>query len=201
MIMFLPISEKNMRRASHVSAILVAVSVPALAQGTCPANLPNEFRIELTRLGEDEVVDQGVKVKRIYGDVGVNRQNFGRFYENLSVMIAKGTYKGALRYQSNHNFIVSSCGVAARTGDFLIEVTGVKDAAGNDRTNILMHPGYLPSHSAGCILFGARRRDPQGNLLPLEPDYPLVKIRREFYGTDNPNQCPNKVITIVVGGP
>jgi hypothetical protein len=168
------------------------------AQGTCPSSLPNEFKIELIRLGTDEIQDGNVKKKRVFGDIGVNNQNFGRFYENPDVMIPEGTYKGSLRYQSDHNFVVSSCGVAARSGDFLIEVNGVKDANGGNRSNILFHPGFLPSHSQGCVLFGARQRDSQGNLLPLAPDYPLVKIRKEFYGTDNPVSCPNKVITIVV---
>jgi hypothetical protein len=176
----------------------VVIATQASAQGSCPVTLPNEFKIELIRRGTDEVDDKGVKVKRIYGDIGINNRNFGRFYENPTVMIPEGTYKGALRYNSEHNFVVSSCGVAARTGDFLIEVTGVKDANGNLRSNILFHPGVLPSHSQGCVLFGARKRDQQGNLLPLEPDYPLVRIRREFYGTDNTVQCPNKVITIIV---
>ena len=168
------------------------------AQGTCPSSSPNEFKIELIRLGMDEIEDKGVKKKRVYGDIGVNNQNFGRFYENPDVMIPEGTYKGSLRYESKHDFVVSSCGVAARTGDFLIEVDDVKDASGAANPNILFHPGFLPSHSKGCILFGARKRDAQGNFLPLEPDYPLVRIRKEFYGTDNPVSCPNKVITIVV---
>lgn len=171
------------------------------AQGTCPSSLPNEFKIELIRLGTEEVLDGDVRKRRVYGDVGVNNQNFGRFYENPDVMIPEGTYKGALRYHSDHNFVVSSCGIAARSGDFLIEVTGVKDANGGDRSNILFHPGILPSHSRGCVLFGARERDARGNLRPLGANYPLVKIRREFYGTDNPVQCPNKVITIVVKKP
>jgi hypothetical protein len=178
----------------------VLLTVTAKPQGNCPITLPNEFKIELKRIGTEEVVDHGVKVKRVYGDIGVNGQNFGRFYENPEVMITKGSYKGALRYHSDHNFVTSSCGIASRTGDFLIEVIGVKGSDGSSRSDILFHPGVLPSHSKGCVLFGARTRDGQGNLLPLPPDYPLVKIRREFYGTDNPIQCPNKVITITVSG-
>jgi hypothetical protein len=179
-------------------ATLLLFAPDAKAQGTCPSSLPNEFKIELIRIGTDEVQDGDVKKKRVYGDIGLNNQNFGRFYENPDVMIPEGTYRGSLRYQSDHNFVVSSCGVAAQSGDFLIEVTGVKDVNGGSRSNILFHPGFLPSHSRGCVLFGARERDPRGNLLPLGLNYPLVKIRREFYGTDNPVQCPNKIITIVV---
>ncbi|MBL8178828.1 MAG: hypothetical protein JNK48_29405 [Bryobacterales bacterium] len=183
-----------------VAVIVVSVLVsPARPQGTCPASLPNEFKLELIRLGTETVTDKGgTSVKRVYGDIAVNNVNFGRFYENPAVMIPTGTYVGALRYQSNHNFVLSSCGAAARRGDFLIEVSGVRDGSGNARSDILFHPGELPSQSRGCILFGARKRDAAGELLPLGPDYPLAKIRREFYGTDDPLQCPNKRITIVV---
>jgi len=184
----------------YALSVFVVLQLPlmAFAQGTCAPGLPNDFRIDLIRTGTDEVTDKDVKVKRVYGDIGLNNQNIGRFYENPAKLIAAGTYKGALRYQSDHNFVLSSCGIASRTGDFLIEVTGVKDASGKARTNILFHPGFLPSHSDGCVLFGARKRDGAGGWLPLEPDNPLVRIRREFYGTDNPNACPNKTITIVV---
>ncbi|NYF52358.1 hypothetical protein HDF12_002757 [Edaphobacter lichenicola] len=178
---------------------LIAVST-AIGQGTCPAKIPNEFKIDLVRLGTDEVIDRGVKVKRVYGDIGINNQNFGRFYENPMVMIPEGSYTGNLRYQSNHNFVLSRCGVATREGDFLIEVNGVKDAGGKTRADILFHPGALPSNSQGCVLFGARKKDPDGGLLPLDSDYPLVKVRQAFYGTDDPKECPNKVITITVKG-
>lgn len=161
------------------------LTTQAIAQGTCPATLPNEFKMELIRVGTDEVIDSGVKVTRVYGDVWRQQSELGRFFD-------EGTYQGTLRYHSNHNFVVSSCGVAAQTRDFLIEVKGVKDANGKSRSKILFHPGFLPSHSEGCVLFGARERDAQGNLLPLGPDYPLVKIRREFYGTNDPAQCPNR---------
>ncbi|HEX7890726.1 MAG TPA: hypothetical protein VF522_15305 [Ramlibacter sp.] len=172
----------------------------AHAQGTCPATHPSEFKIELKRLGVDEVMDNGVKVPRVYGDIGVNGQNFGRFYENPALKIAAGVYRGTLRYESNHNFVQGSCGEIGRQGDFLLEVSGVKAADGAKRTDILFHPGFKPSHSKGCVLFGARQRDAAGNPKPLSPDEPLVKLRRAFYGTDTPNQCPNKVITITVTG-
>jgi hypothetical protein len=162
--------------------------------------LGNVAATSATFAGQDEVIDKGVKVSRVYGDIGVNGQNFGRFYENPNTRIPEGTYLGNLRYQSNYNFVVSKCGTAAREGDFLIEVTGVRDPSGKARTDILFHPGALPSNSKGCILFGARQKDSQGNLLPLGSDYPLVRVRQAFYGTDDPRECPNKVITITVKG-
>jgi hypothetical protein len=181
-----------------LAVITLASGSSVRSQGTCPGNLPKEFKIELMRLGTDQVDDHGTTRARIFGDVGVNNQNFGRFYENPQRKIPAGIYKGVLRYHSDHNFVQSSCGEMAREGDFLVEVADVKMQDGRPRTNILFHPGVFPSNSDGCILFGARKRDLQGNPLPLAPDDPLVKIRREFYGTDNPVSCPNKRITITI---
>lgn len=191
-----------MKIVAAVKAGAIAVtflSFSAFAQ-TCPAGLPEEFKIELIRLGQDEVVDHGLRVKRLYGDIGVNNKNLGRFYENPARKIPAGTYKGLLRYQSEHNFVQSACGAIARDGDFLLEVSNVKQD-GRTRSNILFHPGGLPSNSDGCVLFGARKFDAQGKPLPLDADYPLVKLRREFYGTDNPVSCPNKQIAIIVKDP
>ena len=175
-----------------------ANSYDAQSQGVCPGNLPDEFKIELIRIGTDKVEDKGQVADRIYGDVGVNAQNYGRFYENPTKKIAAGTYRGLLRYQSDHNFVQQSCGQISRKGDFLLEVADVKGSDGKPRTNILFHPGARPSNSAGCVLFGARKFDASGQPLPLDPNDTLVKIRRAFYGTDDPIACPNKFITITI---
>jgi hypothetical protein len=178
--------------------ILEICSVSSYGEApACPAaNLPEEFRIELIRLGKDQVLDKGKKVERTYGDIGVNGQNVGRFYENPERAIPAGVYRGELRYNSDHNFVQSQCGAISRKGDFLLEVAGVTMTDGRARTNILFHPGALPSHSDGCVLFGARRFDANGVPLPLPDDYPLVRVRRAFYGTDDPISCPNKRIVI-----
>ena len=179
----------------------LACACAAAAQGqSCQASHAEEFRVELKRVAIDEVVDNGHKTARIYGDVGVNGQNIGRFYENPQLRIEPGIYKGVLRYQSNHNFVQSSCGEMAREGDYLLEVAEVRGADGAKRSDILLHPGFKPSHSKGCVLLGARKRGTDGKPLPLAADEPLVKMRRAFYGTDNPIACPNKRIVIVVTG-
>jgi hypothetical protein len=190
-----------MRTVLLVVGLLTLNANVAGAQAACPANLPQEFKIELIRIGTDMVNDHGKMVSRIYGDIGVNNANMGRFYENPTRKIAAGTYRGVLRYQSDHNFVQSSCGQISPAGDFLLEVTGVKNANGAPRTNLLFHPGALPSNSEGCVLLGARKFDSVGNPLPLDPQSPLVKIRHEFYGTDNPVACPNKAITITIKDP
>ncbi len=183
---------------SFVLGMFILGSTHTQAQQTCPADHASEFAIELIRIGTDEVSDQGQKVSRIFGDIGLNNQNIGRFYENPETKIASGIYKGVLRYESDHNFVLSKCGEISKIGDFLLEVSNVKAENGSSRSAILFHPGFKPSHSKGCVLMGARKRSGDGSLLPLDQNDPLVKLRKEFYGTDNPISCPNKRITITV---
>lgn len=186
------------RTALSLSFVLFSFQFAMSQSVSCSDSSPQEFRIDLQRLGQDTVEDHGLKVLRIYGDVAVNHANVGRFYENPSRKIPAGIYKGVLRYRSDHAFVQSSCGQMARDGDFLLEVSDVKTESGAARTNILFHPGRLPSNSDGCILFGARQFDIHGNPLPLNPESPLARIRHEFYGTDNPISCPNKRIIISI---
>lgn len=112
-------------------------------------------------------------------------------------MIPAGTYKGSLRYRSGHIFVLSSCGVAGRDGDFLVEVNGVKAADGSAN----QHP--VPSGRAAkqlgrlrpVRLAQARR---QGQPPPARPRRASRQIRRAFYDSDDPGQCPDKEIVIVV---
>ena len=193
----------KLKHLMWLAGILASMTTVDSSQSaeTCSNGQPDELKVELLRLGTDEVIDHNIKTARIFGDVGVNNRNMGRFYENPQKKIPAGSYRGLLRYDSNHDFVQSSCGEMSREGDFLLEIADVTGADGKKRTNILFHPGILPSHSDGCILFGARARGADGQLLPLSFDSPLVKIRREFYGTDNPISCPNKSITIIIKDP
>jgi hypothetical protein len=188
---------RALKDALIVALTLVLPQILA-AQQSCPSDEAEVFRIDLVRIGVENVTDRGVTTSRIFGDMGVNGANIGRFYENPSTKIAAGTYTGLLRYHSEHNFVQSACGAMFVSGDFLLEISGVRDANGVSRTGILIHPGALPSHSTGCILAGARERDATGNLLPLNDSSPLVKLRRLFYGTADPVACPNKSIVVRV---
>lgn len=186
-----------MKTALIIAALLIGTAASeTLAQGMCGPK--DVFTVTLQRLGTDTIQDNGQQVPRTYGDVGVNGANIGRFYENPTVQIPTGKYRGVLRYRSDHNFVLSSCGQAGREGDFLLEIADVQMDDGTKRTNILLHPGFLPSHSQGCVLMGARTRNAAGELLPLAADSPLVKLRREFYGTDTPISCPDKAIVVEV---
>jgi hypothetical protein len=81
--------------------------------------------------------------------------------------------------------------------DFLLEVSGVKNSAGKARTDIVFHGGTKPQHSKGCILLGPVSRD-KNKVGTIGPDHPLRKLRLLFYGTDQPNQSPDKEISIVI---
>lgn len=184
-----------------VTCVLI-LPAPAPAQSTCHADPARDFTVVLRRLGSDEVLDGGAKVGRVFGEISVNGETIGKFYENPEKMIVEGNYRGLLRYRSDHRFVQSSCGEMARDGDFLLEIADVKDATGKARTSILLHPGRLPRHSEGCVLVGQRKGDGKGGLLPLDEDSPLRKLRLRFYGVDAPVSCPDKRITVrVVEGP
>jgi hypothetical protein len=193
--------ESSMKLAIFLAAVCATGSTaPTFAQDACRADQAKNFTVKLVRLGTESVNDGGKSVGRVFGDISVNGQVVGRFYENPDKIIPAGTFQGTLRYASNHNFVQSACGEMSRQGDFLLEITNVSDERGNKRTNILLHPGWLPRHSEGCVLVGQRKRDSNGGYLPLDPDSPLRKLRMIFYGSDNPIACPDKRITINIVG-
>ena len=81
----------------------------------------------------------------------------------------------------------------ATKGDFLIEVGNVPG-----RSDILLHTGNKPKHSAGCILLGPIKKDETTGQYFVGEQDPLRKLRLLFYGTDHPVQTPSKEITITV---
>jgi Family of unknown function (DUF5675) len=172
------------------------------SQEICSKPEKNDFIIGLYRSGRDQVTERkdGRLVERTFGVVSVNGRTIGRFYENPKVAMREGTYKGLMRYQSSHNFVLGACGVMATDGDFLLEVSGVVDDHGKLRTNLLFHPGERPSNSDGCVLFGARIQDGSGNWKTLDSSNPLFVLRQLFYGTDDPVNCPNKSIVVIIKG-
>ena len=75
----------------------------------------------------------------------------GRTYENDLLKVPAASYVGLLRYHSpeNKNVVQGPFGLMSKSGDFLIEISGVKW-----RDSILLHGGNKPEHSRGCILLG-----------------------------------------------
>lgn len=98
-----------------------------------------------------------------------------------------------MRYNSGKNFAQSPLGLLSNKGDFLLEVSGVPG-----RTNILLHQGNAPYHSTGCILLGPVGKTPSGARIIPNEDHPLRILRIEFYGSEFPNSCPDKDISIVI---
>lgn len=131
-----------------------------------------------------------------HGQVYVNGTFIGASLENEDLKIARGEYRGIMRYVSGRNFVQGPMGVMANTGDFLLEVGGV---AG--RSHLLFHGGTKPWHSRGCILLGAvhKNSSAEGDVKRFVPDdNALRKLRLAYYGTDTPIACPDMSIKITL---
>lgn len=159
---------------------LTALFVASLAGQAGP------FRIVIQR---ERVVDQ-----LVVGTISVNGEVIGGAYENDSLKITAGEYRGSLRYVSGHNFVGGPFGTIAHRGDFLIEVSGV-----DGKTDVLLHGGIKPKQSKGCIMLGAVPRS--GNVPYLPDDHPLRQLRLLFYGSDVPTSTPDKAISIAILDP
>jgi hypothetical protein len=127
----------------------------------------------------------------VIGDFGLNNASIGQSIENDALKIPAGKYVGYIRYVSKKNFVQGPFGVMSTVGDFLVEVGNVPG-----RTGILLHGGNKPWHTTGCILLGAVHKD--SDKAWVEPSDTLFKLRKEFYGTDQPVACPNVGITIEI---
>ncbi|MCC6742660.1 MAG: hypothetical protein IT175_02255 [Acidobacteria bacterium] len=160
---------------------LLAVFAPPIVQG----GVSETFRIVVER--------QKVEGGLVIGSISVDGRAIGSAYENADLKIPAGTYAGALRYWSGHNFVAGPFGTIGKEGDFLLEVTGV-----TGRRDILFHGGNKPQHSTGCIMLGPVGKDPATSIPSLDADHPLRKLRLLFYGTDTPSSTPNKRIEIEI---
>ncbi len=138
------------------------------------------------------IVRKRVEGNLVYCSISLNGELIGMAYENNTLKIQTGEYKGIMRYNSGKNFVQSSLGKMSKKGDFLIEASGVLG-----RTDILLHGGNAPQHSTGCIMLGPVEKRQDGTRL-IDGNHPLRKLRIAFYGTDEPISCPNKNIVITV---
>ena len=131
----------------------------------------------------------------VLGVLSVNGIPLGDVLENDALRIAAGTYKGVMRYVSSKNFVQGPLGAMGETGDFLLEVSGVKG-----RGDLLLHTGTKPWHSRGCILAGAAKKSVVDGKtkVTLVADTTLQKVRQKFYGADVPNACPNLTIRVSI---
>ena len=148
-----------------------------------------EFKVEVVRANTD-----GGLLK---GTLFVNGELLGPTYENDSLKILAGTYEGRLRYVSQNGHVQGPNGVMANQGDFLLEVANVTWSDGSKRYGILFHAGNKPHHSKGCIMLGPVQHDADGNRI-LPEGHTLRKLRRKFYGSDDPNSSPAVSIKVVV---
>lgn len=131
------------------------------------------------------------------GKLYVNEEYLGITYENDKLKIQEGVYPGFMRYVSGAGHAQGPLGNMANQGDFLLEVGDVTWSDGTKRSHLLFHGGNKPHFSKGCIMLGAVHKDASGNRY-LPEGHVLRKLRRAFYGTDDPNSSPNKSITITI---
>src|SRR2546422_2973447 len=153
---------------------VVILSVSSMLIWALMTTLSNSktFSVELYRkaMGKNQL---------IIGDIKVNGELIGNSYEHSTLKIPAGEYKGIIRYFSPKGFAQSRLGKFGKTGDFLLEVSGI-----DGKTDILFHGGNMPHHTQGCILLGPVMKDPTtGNGYIDDPDHPLRKLRILFYGT------------------
>jgi hypothetical protein len=154
-----------------------------------PLQAADEFLIQITR--------NNLNGKSLTGTISVNGTEIGSTMENEDYRIVPGSYKGVMRYQSQKYFVQGPNGKMDNTGDFLLEISGVKDWKGRSRDSLLFHGGTKPEHSEGCILLGAVSKSKNGKRY-INESHPLYKLRLMFYGTETPNSSPNKQITVQV---
>lgn len=132
----------------------------------------------------------------IHGQLSVNGTEVGPCYERADKHIPAGTYSAHLRYESGKNHVQGFGGKLGKKGDFLLELDDFTDSTGKKWTVVQFHAGNKPEHSDGCILCGPATKEPNGD--PIAPET-LKKLRLLFYdGKDNPNNTPNKKITVEV---
>lgn len=111
----------------------------------------------------------------IPGKLFLNGALLGDVYEDPKSLIPAGEYKGKRRVSFDKSFVQGPGGVMSKKGDFLLEITGVKD-----RTDILIIPGSKVDNPEGCILTGATsQKDGKAIASSL-----LTALRLHFFGVD-----------------
>jgi Family of unknown function (DUF5675) len=169
---------------------VIVTALCAIASAPLPG-AQEEFEIHIVRMKP--------KGELLPGMISVGKEVIGRCYENASLRIPAGIYKGVLRYWSPKGFAQGPFGELGKTGDFLLEVADVKAPNGTPRTDILFHGGDKPHQSQGCILLGPVVKTAKGGV--VDDKHPLRILRLKFYGTDSPIASPDKAIRIIVTDP
>ena len=184
------VAEAHMKRSLRLRCLILhTVIISVVGCLYVRALAGDEFSIAIKRTH--------LKGEELTGTLFINGREIGPTLENDSYRIPPGTYNGVVRYISSHHFVQNPGGELFYTGDFLLEIAGVKDWSGRSRTGILFHAGSKPQNSEGCVLLGAVTKDSRGEII-LSPDHPLYKLRESFYGTNDPNSSPNKTVKVEI---
>lgn len=89
--------------------------------------------------------------------------------------ISAGTYSGILRYD--------------KTDGWRIQLENVPN-----RTGVQIHMGNYTSQIKGCVLVGTNATVDNCSIQNSSIAY--SKLKKAFYGTENPNNTPNKKISV-----
>lgn len=159
--------------------------------------------VDLTEKEKDSAVFEILIIRTeindslLIGNLYVNLEYIGTTYENNTLKIKDGKYPGFIRYISSAGHVQGPFGIMANSGDFLLEIGNVLWSDGKKRSNLLFHGGNKANQSLGCILLGPISINEEGNRY-LPQDHALVKLKKLFYGNENPSITPNKKITIQI---
>lgn len=97
--------------------------------------------------------------------------------QNKISCIPAGTFNGILRYDHSDKW--------------RIELQNVPN-----RGNVQIHIGNYTKNTLGCILVGDNANTNACSVTGSVSAY--KKFKKEFYGSENPNQTPNKTIKVIV---
>lgn len=185
----------------YISIKILAVLIFGLLIGCGPSNTNLEssasalnqttatFNITITRT-------KSIGDSLITGNISVNNESIGKTYENKDSLVKTGTYKGLMRYVSKKGFVTGPFGTIGQKGDFLIEIDKAPSMYGRIKSDVLLHTGFLPRHSKGCILLGPVSGPKSARF--IADDHALRKLRLKFYGEETPTSCPDKNIVVEI---
>jgi len=163
----------------RVLPLSIVLAFPPLT----PAQEKGEFRVTIEREAETDTCTRGSML--------VNGEYLCRTIElpwkenqkNVS-SIPPGTYKGHLRYDKPDQWRIQ-----------LDDVPG-------GRTGVQIHVGNYTSEIQGCILVGTALAADGCSIAGGTSKPAYSALRKKFYGTDEPNSCPDlKVVVEVVAPP
>ncbi len=131
-----------------------------------------------------EIVRNSINSKSITGELYVDGKYICKTLEKPdnnnakdNSAIPEGNYGGILRYDHHDKW--------------RIEFTGT-----GPRTHVQIHIGNTPDDTKGCVLVGEEVDTANNRLAKSAAAY--LKLKKAFYGSENPTSTPNNEITVQI---